>query len=290
MVWLGARRGHFVDWVTQRWVQVTGRRLSLTEAPWLSGPSGSVRGTGADFFDRWGEAHGLTVLPSRPDDGLIEDMRVLEAPGFDPTAVHPRIDDFYERTAAFDLQIQSRWSGLFRPLGWLIARIFAHRLAQLNIPLSDRELRGGVESRIVRLADAQGQVRHSGWVRTSVETGRPVFVGQYGTATIPGNTGPCIQVVFPLPNGNAIVMLRPRADPRGGLSFISDGSRFGDPGFYFTVVAGRGEVWARYVRSMKEQLSLRVQDDVIVAHHCFAVFGLPFLKLRYRIMPRPSIA
>ena len=77
-------------------------------------------------------------------------------------------------------------------------------------------MRGGVESRIVRLSDAQGQVRHTAWVRTSVETGVPVFVGQYGTATIPGHAGPCIKVVFPLPNGNAIILLRPRADPDGG--------------------------------------------------------------------------
>ena len=286
MIWLGERRGDLVDWVTQRWVQITGRRIALADAPWLAGPTGSVHGIGADFFAQWGERNGMRVLPPAPDAGLVTGLSALAGPRFEPHAVHPSIDDFYARTAAYDLRIESRWSGPFRAVGWLIARMFARRLAQLNMPLSNRELRGGFESRIVRLADADGRVRHTAWVRTAVETGRPAFVGEYGTVTIPGHEGPCIKVVFPLPNGNAIIVLRPRVDPNAGFSLVSDGRRFGDPGFYFTVIAAPGEVWVRYVRTMKEQLSLRVDDDVLAASHRFRVFGLPFLELRYAIARR----
>lgn len=95
--------------------------------------------------------------------------------------------------------------------------------------------------------------------------------------------GPCIKVVCPLSNGNAIIVLRPRADVTGGLSLVSDGRRFGDPGFYFTVVAEPGAVWVRYVRTMKEELNLRMQDGAMAASQRFAVFGLPFLELRYDI-------
>lgn len=290
MVWLGERRGDLVDWTTQRWVELTGRRVALADAPWLAGPSGSARGIGADFFARWGERNGLRVLPSGPDDGLLEGLDALAGPGFDPRAVDPRIRDFYAHTAAYDLRIESRWPCPFRGVGWLIAWLFARRLGQLNIPLSDRELRGGFESRIVRLADAAGRVRHTAWVRTAVETGHPAFVGEYGVTSIPGRAGPCVRVVFPLPNGNAIVVLRPRVDPDAGLSLVSDGRRFGDPGFYFTVVAGPGEVWVRGVRTMKERLSLRVDGDAIAASHRFMVFGLPFLELRYAIARKPAAA
>jgi hypothetical protein len=286
MVWLGDRRGHAVDWITQRWVQITGRRVALTDVPWLSAPHGSVRGIGADFFERWGDDHGLTVLPPDPRAGLVEGLDALRGPRFEPAQVHPAIDDFYAHTAAFDLSISSRWSGPFRAVGWLVGRMFARRLAQLNMPLSDRDLQGGLSSRIVRLVDADGRVRHTAWVRTSVQTGLPVFVGQYGTETIPGHDGPCIKVVFPLPNGNAIVLLRPRVDPDGGFSLVSDGRRFGDPGFYFTVLAADGEIWARYVRTMKEQLKLWVDADEVHARHRFGVFGLPFLQLAYRITPK----
>lgn len=283
MIWLGERRGHLVDWATQWWVRITGRRVALADAPWLAGPSGSARGIGADFFVRWAESQGMRVLPSGPDDGLIDGLAVLSGPAFDPRTVHPGIHDFYAHTAAYDMRITSHWSGPFRACGWLIARMFARRLAQLNMPMSNRELRGGFESRIVRLGDAHGQVRHTAWVRTAVETGRPTFVGEYGTAIVPGHSGPCVKVVFPLPNGNAIVVLRPRMDANGGLSLVSDGHRFGDPGFYFTVLAEPGEAWVRYVRTMKEKLSLRVQDGAMTASHRFAVFGLPFLELRYDI-------
>lgn len=229
-------------------------------------------------------AKNAPLLPPRSDDGLLGSLSVLEAPGFDPSAVHPGIAEFYRHTRAFDLHIGSRWAGPFRAVGWLIARVFARRLAQLNVPLSEREVRGGVESRIVRLADADGRPRHTGWVRTSVETRHPVFVGEYGVATIPGHAGPCLRVVFPLPNGNAVVLLRPTVGDDGALWLVSDGRRFGDPGFYFTVAAGPGEVWARYLRTMKERLVLEVRDDVLFGRHHFAVFGLPFLELRYRIV------
>jgi hypothetical protein len=283
LVWLGQRRGHAVDWITQRWVQLTGRRVALIDAPWLSGPCGSVRGIGADFFDQWGRARGLTVIPAGPDDGLIPELSALRGRSFDAASVHPIIDRFYRHTASFDLQIESRWSGPFRAIGWLVGRVFARRLAQLNLPLSSRELNGGMSSRIVRLANARGQVLHTAWVRTSVRTGLPVFVGQYGTETIPGHDGPCVKVVFPLPNGNAIVLLRPRVERDGGLSLVSDGRRFGDPGFYFTVQAEPGCVWARYVRTMKEELRLHVEGTTLGARHRFSVFGLPFLELVYRI-------
>jgi hypothetical protein len=290
VIWLDERRGELVDWATQKWVRITGQRVALADAPWLVGPCGTARGIGADFFERWGESRGMRVLPPSPDDGLVGGLALLAGPSFDPRTVHPSIDDFYAHTAAYDLRIASRWSGPFRAFGWLVARMFSLRLAQLNMPMSNRELHGGFESRIVRLSDAHGQVRHTAWVRTAVETGRPAFVGEYGTVLIPGHAGPCIKVVFPLPNGNAIIVLRPRADANGGLSLVSDGQRFGDPGFYFTVLAEPDHAWVRYVRTMKEGLSVRARDGALAATHRFTVFGLPFLELSYDITRKPETA
>jgi hypothetical protein len=291
VIWLGERRGHFVDWFTQRWVQLTGERIAQERAPWLWGPVGATGGIGPRFFEDLAAARGLVVLPSGDDAGLLPGLAALAGPRFRPTDVAPEIDHFYARTAAFELRIRSRWSGPFRAMGWLIARIFSRRLAQLNMPLSDRELASGVESRIVRVADpTSGELLHTAWVRTAVDTGRPVFVGQYGIAEIPGHEGPCVKVVFPLPNGNAMIFLRPRVDEDGGLSLVSDGKRFGDTGFYFTVVASPEERWVRYVRTMKESLSLRIEDGSVGAVHRFRVFGMPFLELHYAIARKAAIA
>jgi hypothetical protein len=282
-VWIDERRGHAVDWITQRWVEHTGRLLEVQSVPWLGGPHGSTHGIGADFFERWGEANGFATRPPVADEGLLESLAALDSPSFDAAAVHPLIRDFYTRTSAFNLEIGSRWMGPFRVLGWLISRLFAKRLSQLNVPLSSHELRGGIESRLVKLCDSEGKVCHVGWVRTSIGSGLPVFVGRYGIAHLPEPAGACLQVVFPLPNGNAIILLRPRVEPGGGLTLLSEGAGFGDPGFYFTVLGEPGTLWARNVRTMKEQLSLRVEGMAVHGRHRFWVFGLPFMELTYRI-------
>jgi hypothetical protein len=50
MIWLGKKRGYCTDWVTQRWVQLTGREVDLESNAWLSGPIAPTIGIGADFF------------------------------------------------------------------------------------------------------------------------------------------------------------------------------------------------------------------------------------------------
>lgn len=84
---------------------------------------------------------------------------------------------------------------------------------------------------------------------------------------------------------SAVIVLRPEAEPDGGLSLISDGRTFGDPGFHFTVDVGEGRAWVRWVRAMKERLTLRSRGEALTASHRFVIFGLDFLELRYDIAP-----
>jgi hypothetical protein len=67
-------RGAFVDWTTQRWVRATGRRVALDECSWLEGPVGDVDVIGADFFARFAEREGLTMVTDGPPRGLVEDF------------------------------------------------------------------------------------------------------------------------------------------------------------------------------------------------------------------------
>ena len=61
-----------------------------------------------------------------------------------------------------------------------------------------------------------------------------------------------MKVVFPLPNGSAVVIMRPESNPDGSFTVRSAGGRFGDPGFYFFVEKKPGRGWARMcVRSRK---------------------------------------
>lgn len=284
MFWLGPRHGFAIDWLTQKWVALSGKCLSLHDVPWLDGPVGNTDRIGASFFAEWARLHEYTPVEPTGDEGLLRDgLDKLLGPDFEPRAVHPQIDDFYRHTASYNLTIESRWLGPFWLFGAAVAWVFSRRLAQLNLPLSAEGSRAGLESRVECYRRESDEEFITAWIRVSRQSGRPAFVGQYGTATIPGCGNACIKVVFPLPNGSATIFLRPKADSTGDLSLVSDGRAFGDPGFYFSVIADNGKRHFKYVSTMKEQLCLVSDGKVIRAQHSFRVFGLPFLRLHYQI-------
>jgi hypothetical protein len=69
------------------------------------------------------------------------------------------------------------------------------------------------------------------WVRELHGTGNVLYAGSYSICSIPGHPNPCVKVVFPLPNGNAIVLMKPEVHADGSLSVKSVGAKFADPGF-----------------------------------------------------------
>src|SRR4051812_40459778 len=200
MIWLGEERGHLTDWVTQRWVQATGRRVTRAEAPWLDGPTGDPRGIGPEFFADLATREQLTITRTRPA-GLLRDFSQLAAPDFDPSAVHPRVVEFYTRTSEYELDSWAEWTGLFRPFGALLALLFSRRLQQLNVPLSGLDTSRGLTSEVLQLVDpASGSIRYTAWLRLLVGSGDVLYAGSYSMTNVPGRTGACVKVVFPLPN------------------------------------------------------------------------------------------
>jgi hypothetical protein len=291
MLWLGESRGYLTDWLTQRWVRLTGRRVDLARAPWLAGPGAPTRGVGADFFVDLARAEGL-ALDESGEQGLLGDFGALAAPDFDPSGVHAAVVDFYERTAAYTLDAWSEWHGAFRPFGRLLARLFSRRLQQLNVPLSGLDTSRGVTSEVLRLTDPEtGAVHYTAWVRRLLGSGRVLYVGAYSLAEVPGRRGGVVKVVFPLPNGNAIVLMRPQVHADGSLSLVSAGNGFGDPGFYFTVRDKRGRAWARYVRAMRESIRVyAAEEGTVRADHVLTLWGATFLRIHYRLQaPRPFV-
>ncbi len=291
MFWLGDTRGYLTDWVTQRWVQLTGRRVRLADAPWLAGPAGTPRGIGPGFFAELAEREGLD-LRRPPDAGLVPDFAALAAPDFDADAVDAAVVAFYARTAAYELDSWAEWCGAFRPFGRLLALLFSRRLQQLNVPLTGLDTSRGVSSEVLQLVEPRtGEVRHTAWVRRLLGSGNVLYAGSYSLAAVPGRRGACVKVVFPLPNGNAIVIMRPEVHADGSLSVVSAGARFGDPGFYFTVAAGGGDVWTRYVAALKERIRVyAAEGDSVRADHVLTLWGATFLRLHYRLRPAAAPA
>src|SRR5215470_13499470 len=95
---LGGRRGALSDWITQRWVQFTGKRVALMDHPWLEGPVGDVDVIGSGFFERLAEKKNLELVADGQGRGLVEDFSLLRGPMCDPNSVDPRVAMFYENT------------------------------------------------------------------------------------------------------------------------------------------------------------------------------------------------
>jgi hypothetical protein len=282
------QRGALVDRATQRWVRATGRRVDLEEHPWLDGPVGDRERIGMDFFARFAEKRGWKLIETGVR-GLLDSFADLSGPGFDPSQVAPEIAQFYEQTSEYDFDVWSEWSGLFRPLGAALSTIFSKRLQQLNVPLSPLDTKLGMVSRVVRLVDDQGRAAGSAWVREAVATGQTVYAGSYSHCRLPGFDGECVRVAFPLPNGYALVVMKPESHADGSLTVRSEGNEFGDPGFYFFVQTEPGHGFARYVASPKE--SIHVFEDArrtLRADHELHFFGSRFLRLHYRMDRRAT--
>jgi hypothetical protein len=214
----------------------------------------------------------------------LHDFSSLRGTSFNPAEVDASVARFYERTSEYELDAWAEWCGAFKPFGRLLAAVFSRRLQQLNVPLSALDTSRGISSEVFQAVDPQtGQVRFTAWVRQLLGSGNVLYAGSYSVCTIPGYPNPCVKVVFPLPNGNAIVIMRPEAHVGGAFSLVSSGKRFGDPGFYFTVHTG-GRVHARYVRPLRESITVYpAESGVIRADHVVRFLGIAFLRIHYRL-------
>ena len=286
MIWLGAKRGYLSDYITQKWVEVTGASVDPTAGQWLAGPVGKPTGIGLDFFQQLAVDQKLVL---RPGQGLIRDFACIFGPKCSPSTVDRAVRDFYEQTTNYELDAWSEWLGWFKPLGRVLAVLFSRRLQQLNIPISPLDTSLGITSEVVDLVKPEtGEIEYTAWIRQLLRNKNVLYAGSYSTCSIPGFAGTCVKVVFPLPNGNGIVIMYPESHDDGSFSLTSAGDRFGDPGFYFTVVRD-GRMWARYVHPLRESIRVYAAGEREVrADHVLRFFGVTFLRLHYRLLRRPT--
>jgi len=279
-MWLGPKSGYLTDWTTQLWVKSTGISTDLQLSPWLEGPIARPTGVGIRFFDDFAAERGLSV---QSGTGLIKNLAELSGPGFKLAEISPEVRHFYENTADYELDAWSEWCGFFRPFGYVLARVFSHRLQQLNVPLSSLDTSRGITSRVADLTDAQGKVRYTAWIRELLGSRHVLYAGSYSTCRVPNFDGACVKVVFPLPNGNAIVIMYPQSEADGSFLLTSSGSGYGSPGFYFTVHEG-DRIWAKYVPAMRETIRVySAAKNQVRADHVLRFRGVTFLRLHYRL-------
>jgi hypothetical protein len=271
-------------WIIYALIFLFGRRRDRAAIGWLVGPLGGAY-IGDRSYEETATAEGLALERDCRNAGLLPHFDALASPAFDPSRVHVKIRDFYEHTSAHRLDT---WATTYFPARlalWLLVTTISRRVAQLNFPLDGIETAHGMSSEIVQLRGRDGSVRYTGWFRKLMGSGRVIYTGYYMTETPPRCAGPCVKVVFPMPNGNATVLLRPENDRQSGFRLSSIGAAFGDVGFYRMQRAGSGlRVWR--IRSLHETFRLYVDDeDRVRCEHEVRFLGLRVLTLHYRIAP-----
>lgn len=280
--------GHLQDWITQVWVKLTGRRYNPEFDNWLVGPTGDNEIIKDKFIHDLAIKENLEIQENPVDSGLLESFDDLKLTIKEKELLNPKIIDFYQSTSKYNFEIWSEWCGFYKPFGWLLSIIFSKRLQQLNLPLSSLQSSKGIRSNIIKLIDKRTKLpKWTVWYRILKSTNDVIYSGVYTTCEVPNFNGKFLKVIFPLPNGNAIVIMRREILINGSLRLCSDGKKFGDNGFYFTLTNHNGKYWSRFVKSMHEWITVYVDDENILrADHNLKFYGMPFLNLHYKMIEK----
>jgi len=277
------RKQSLQDWITQQWVILFGRKIYTTEHKWLLGPFGGTNGIGLNFIKHLAEKEHLNIDDEIKDKGLIQSIHQLNLTKDEVHSLSQNVIDFYQNTANYDLDLKVKWNPFFKIFGILLRIIFSKRIEQLNVPIQNLEDSKALTSEVIHLLDSKtNQVKRTIWLRAFKSTGQVVYSGVYEISNIPsGKT--CIKAIFPLPNGNATVILSPKVGGNGELILESAGHRFGDSGFYFLLKDSKGQLWAKFIKSFRDKLVVECENEKISAIQTLTLWNLRVLKFEYEI-------
>ncbi|MFI0357652.1 hypothetical protein [Actinomadura sp. 9N407] len=261
-------------------VSLLAEQVQAEKLPFVVPLEARTRYVGTGYVKDLAKVLGGTYTADAPGVGIIGSLDELAGPDFDPGDVDPLVREFYEHTARFKLDIVPEWRMWVRP-GYLLYRtLLAKPLGQASVPMNQREAQRGVHGRIDTIV-REGAPTVRGWIRSFADNDEPIYVGVYTTYR-DGGRG-YVSVGFPLPQASFTATLAPRARPGGGLVLTSD-SDLDHPGHYLTYVDPETrDLTALAVHGFGEKLDVYVEDGELRAEHAFAVFGLPFLVLHYRM-------
>jgi hypothetical protein len=271
------------DWLTQQWVILWGRKIDPAAFSWLIGPFGNQDAIGKYFVVEFAVKEGLMVTRDLETGGLIPSINSLNLSEAERNSLSDEIVDFYENTAKFDLQFSVQWNPLFQPFGFLIRKLFSNRLGQLNIPVKSSKSFHPLVSDLITLSELGAfSPKYTFWLRSIKSSGQSLYSGVYGIGALASGQA-CVKAVFPLPNGNATVLLSPRVSNEGELILESAGKAFGDAGFYFLLKDSKGDYWTQYIRSFRDRLIVRSKNGHLSAEQIFTLWSKEVLRFNYDI-------
>jgi hypothetical protein len=276
------------DWITQQWVITTGKKIDPTTYSWLIGPFGEKNVSGHEFITELAAKEKLTIIQSDRNTGLLPSINKLNLSENEIARLSQLIIDFYERTSNYDFEFTVKWNSMFKACGILISSLFSSRLGQLNLPTNNSTSFQKLRSEIITLAESgSNETKYTCWLRYIQSSDQPIYSGIYGVSTLPSGKR-CIKAVFPLPNGNATVLMTPRVSNNGELILESSGNRFGEAGFYFLLKDAKGEYWAKYIKSFHDRLLVKAVDNILTAEQELTLWRKEVLRFNYKIHLKES--
>ncbi len=272
-------------------VSLLADRVDAVELPFVVPLEARSAYVGTRYVEQLAQVLGGSYTADAQEVGIVSSLDELAGPDFDPQVVHPLVREFYERTTRFTLDIVPQWRPWVIP-GYVVYRsALARPLGQANVPMNQRQAQRGVRGRIDTIAvpgAADGATTIRGWIRSYADTDEPIYVGIYTTYRHEGRG--YVSVGFPVPGGSFTATLLPRARDDGGLVLTSHDAGLRHPGHYLTMIDPEDRrLTTLAVHGFGEQLDVYVDDGGrLRAEHAFAVFGIPFLVLHYRMERKPQ--
>jgi hypothetical protein len=265
-------------WIIYRLIWIFGRTHRNADIAWLLGPMGGPM-IGDATYREVAEREGLSIERDATS-GLVPSWEQLHPTG---EGVAPGVRDFYEHTSSYSMDV---WSKTYFPSNIALALLvttISRQVNQLNFPLSPLDTAQGMKSEIISMREPDGRVKYTGWFRKLASSERVLYTGFYMTANVPAESVPCMKVVFPMPSGNATVVLRPSIVD-GALVLDSDGGRFGGAGFYRVQARDEARVRVWKIRTLRERFRIYVDaHGTIRGDHMVKFLGLPVLRLHYKM-------
>ncbi len=273
----------FQDWFTQQWVILWGRKINPSDYPWLVGPFGELNGIEEDFIYQLAKKEELKIIRNMDSKGLLHSISTLDLAEDDLNRLSKNIIDFYEKTTDFKLGFSVKWNPFFKILGYIVNRLFSRRINQLNIPTGNIKENENLTSEIIELSSQKnGEIKYRIWLRKFESTGKIIYSGIYSICNLPNGTT-CIKAVFPLPKGNATVILKPAVGINDELILDSSGKKFGDAGFYFLLNDAKGNYWSQYIKSFTDKLIVSEEQGNLIAIQTLKLWNLTVANFKYLI-------
>ncbi len=273
----------FQDWFTQQWVILWGQKIIPNDVPWLMGPFGEINGIGENFIYQLAEKESLIVKRKSETKGLLSSINALNLTEDEISKLSKTVMDFYEQTSKYQLKFYVKWNPFFKFFGFLINKLFSQRINQLNIPIKNIHESEDLISEIIELIDPlKNDVKYTIWLRKFKSTDKVIYSGIYGTCTLPSGVT-CIKAVFPLPKGNATVIMKPSIGGQKELILDSSGKKFGDAGFYFLLNDVKGNYWSKFHPSFTDKLIVGEKKDYLIAKQTLKLWNLTVVQFNYKI-------